>query len=224
MGTYVKLTRFRKIRCDQLTQGTLYNEEAKSIRAAGKKDQGDDGIGERQRWKIEKVGKAVASETSAGGKRASPSTRRGVVSGASARIPSRLGEPGSLFSRYKFLQLRLVVVMLLTRTRRELLKRRTIDARIYPAASLSRASRVIPFVTAANPSPPPLLLPSLHPIESSSCASFRRLRLLTPVCAPSFESFDSGVIPRKDSQCLWSAFRSRFQPRYCHCESSLYLL
>lgn len=45
------------------------------------------------------------------------------VSGTPARIPSRLGEPGSLFSRYKFLQLRLVVVMLLTRTRRELLKR-----------------------------------------------------------------------------------------------------
>lgn len=54
----------------------------------------------------------------------------GVVSGILARIPSRLGEPGSLFSRYKFLQLRLVVVMLLTRTRRELLKRRTIGARI----------------------------------------------------------------------------------------------
>lgn len=66
-----------------------------------------------------------------------PSTRRGKVSGTPARIPSRLGEPGSLFSRYKFLQLRLVVVMLLTRTRRELLKRQTIGARIYPAASLS---------------------------------------------------------------------------------------
>jgi len=75
----------------------------------------------------------------------------GVVSGIPARIPSRLGEPGSLFSRYKFLQLRLVVVMLLTRTRRELLKRRTIGARIYPAASLSRASRATPFVTAADP-------------------------------------------------------------------------
>lgn len=37
------------------------------------------------------------------------------------RIPSRLGEPGSLFSRYKFLQLQLVVVTLLTGTRRELL-------------------------------------------------------------------------------------------------------
>lgn len=75
----------------------------------------------------------------------------GVVSGIPVRIPSRLGEPGSLFSRYKFLQLRLVVVMLLTRTRRELLKRRTIGARIYPAASLSRASRATPFVTAADP-------------------------------------------------------------------------
>lgn len=162
----MKLTRFRNIRCDQLTQATLYNREAKGIRAAEKKE-GDDGIEERQRRRIEKVGKAVVGETSAGGKRVLPSTRRGEVSGTPARIPSRLGEPGSLFSRYKFLQLRLVVVMLLTRTRRELLKRRTIDARIYPAASLSRASRATPFVTAANP-------PPSHLIESSSCPSFRR--------------------------------------------------
>ena len=48
-----------------------------------------------------------------------------------ARIPSRLGEPGSLFSRYKFLQLELVVVTLLTRTRRELLKRLANDQRAY---------------------------------------------------------------------------------------------
>ena len=50
-----------------------------------------------------------------------------------ARIPSRLGEPGSLFSRYKFLQLELVVVTLLTRTRRELLKRLANDRlpRVY---------------------------------------------------------------------------------------------
>lgn len=108
------------------------------------------------------------------------------MSGTPARIPSRLGEPGSLFSRYKFLQLRLVVVMLLTRTRRELLKRRTIGARTYPAASLNRASRATPFVTAANPPSPPSPSSS-HLDESSSCASFHRLRLLTPVCAPSSE-------------------------------------
>jgi len=113
----------------------------------------------------------------------------GGVSDTPARIPSRLGEPGSLFSRYKFLQLRLVVVMLLTRTRRELLKRRTIGTRIYPAASLSRASRATLFVTAANPR---------RHISPSRCrhASFRRLRLLTPVRAPSSESFDSEVISK----------------------------
>lgn len=124
--------------------------QPKVSEAAEKKD-GDDGIEARQRRRIEKVGKMVVDETSAGGKRVLPSTREGEVSGAPARIPSRLGEPGSLFSRYKFLQLRLVVVMLLTRTRRELLKRRTIGAHIYLTASLSRASRAIPFVIAANP-------------------------------------------------------------------------
>lgn len=41
--------------------------------------------------------------------------------GTPTRIPSRLGELGSLFSRYKFLQLQLVVVTLLTGTRCELL-------------------------------------------------------------------------------------------------------
>lgn len=56
---------------------------------------------------------------------------RWVSGGTPARIPNRLGEPGSLFSRYKFLQLRLVVVMLLTRTRRELLKRRAIGGGAY---------------------------------------------------------------------------------------------
>lgn len=133
-----------------ITQSTLYNKEVKSIRRMEKKglrEWRNWGKTETEDWK----GKAVASETSAGDKRTVPSTRRGEVSGSPARIPSRLGEPGSLFSRYKFLQLRLVVVMLLTRTRRELLKRRTIGARIYPAASLSRASRATPFVTAANP-------------------------------------------------------------------------
>lgn len=63
------------------------------------------------------------------------------VSGTPARIPSRLGEPGSLFSRYKFLQLRLVVVMLLTRTRRELLKRRTIGAYTSAASLNQRVTR-----------------------------------------------------------------------------------
>lgn len=36
----VKLTRFRKIQRDQLTQVTLYNREAKGIRAAEKKTKG----------------------------------------------------------------------------------------------------------------------------------------------------------------------------------------
>lgn len=64
-------------KCDQLTQATLYNREAKGIRAAEKKDEEDDGIEERQRRRIEKVGKAIVGETSAGGKGALPSTRRG---------------------------------------------------------------------------------------------------------------------------------------------------
>jgi len=123
-----------------------YNGEAKGIKAAEKKDE----EGWLRQWERETEDwKALVGETSAGEKRIRQrgfvSARakgggRGGVSGTPARIPSRLGEPGSLFSRYKFLQLRLVVVMLLTRTRRELLKRRTIGA-YTPAASLSRASR-----------------------------------------------------------------------------------
>lgn len=51
----------------QLTQATLYNREAKG-RIAEKKDEGEDEIEERQRRRIEKVGKAIVGETSAGGK------------------------------------------------------------------------------------------------------------------------------------------------------------
>lgn len=109
-----------------------------------------------------------------------------------ARIPSRLGEPGSLFSRYKFLQLELVVVTLLTRTRRELLKRRrTIGARIYSAASLNPASRAaLPtsflFIPASAPPPrrshpltPPLSLPATPFI-----LLFFRLLINEPVSLP----------------------------------------
>lgn len=103
-----------------------------------------------------------------------------------ARIPSRLGEPGSLFSRYKFLQLELVVVTLLTRTRRELLKRwRTIGARIYSAASLNPASRAtllhfVPFhpmllSTVAHPCPFPLCFAPLYPVPSFVFFFFRLL-------------------------------------------------
>lgn len=60
----------------QLTQATLYNREAKG-RIAEKKDEGEDGIEERQRRRIEKVGKAIVGETSTGVKGALPSTRRG---------------------------------------------------------------------------------------------------------------------------------------------------
>jgi len=98
------------------------------------------------------------------------------VSGTLARIPSRLGEPGSLFSRYKFLQLRLVVVMLLTWTRRELLKRRTIGARstdfLDPRVTRHplRQHRCIPRYIPSS---------SLSSSSSTSRASFHQLRLLT---------------------------------------------
>lgn len=124
-----------------------------------------------------------------------------MVSGIPARIPSRLGEPGSLFSRYKFLQLRLVVVMLLTRTRRELLKRRTIGAHVhvYPTASLSRASRATFFVTAADPRYIPDDESFLFPVQ---------LRLLTPIRSPiPFESFGPGASPKGCPMFVRSAFR-----------------
>lgn len=93
-----------------------------------------------------------------------PSTREGEVS-TPARIPSRLGEPGSLFSRYKFLQLWLVVVMLLTRTRRELLKRRTIGAYI-PIPDSFLEPRVTRHPLRHRRQPP------LHLAESSSWRFF----------------------------------------------------
>jgi len=40
----MKLTRFQKIRRDQLTQATLYNRIAKGIRAAEKKNERNDGL------------------------------------------------------------------------------------------------------------------------------------------------------------------------------------
>lgn len=124
-----------------------------------------------------------------------PSRRGEKPNGSPARIPSRLGEPGSLFSRYKFLQLRLVVVMLLTRTRRELLKRRTIGARIYAGGFLEPRVTRHPLRHRRQP-------PS-HLAESSSCTSFRRLRLLTRVCASSSESPLALEYPKdKYSQCL----------------------
>jgi len=62
----MKLTRFWKIRRDQLTQVTLYNRIAKGIRAERRKNRAGWRIEEKR--KIEKVGKAVVSETSTGGK------------------------------------------------------------------------------------------------------------------------------------------------------------
>lgn len=120
------------------------------------------------------------------------------MSGIPARIPSRLGEPGSLFSRYKFLQLRLVVVMLLTRTRRELLKRRTIGAYIYISSDFleSRVTRH-PLRHCRRPPPPS------HPAESSSRASFRRLHLLIPGMRIFLrESFSSELHPKVFSMFL----------------------
>lgn len=79
--------------------------------------------------------------------------------------------------------------MLLTRTRRELLKGRTIDTRIYvyvqyPTASLSSASRFILFVTAAIP---PYYIPTepcLRAFFSSASFINHRYELL-PDLSPS---------------------------------------
>lgn len=100
------------------------------------------------------------------------------VSGILARIPSRLVEPGSLFSRYKFLQLRLVVVMVLTWTRRELLKRRTIGARAtYPVVGFlePRVTRHLLRQCRCHP-PHPSSLPPPHP--HYMLATQRRTRTL----------------------------------------------
>lgn len=130
------------------------------------------------------------------------------MSGTPARIPSRLGEPGSLFSRYKFLQLRLVVVMLLTRTRRELLKRRTIGARIYLGGFLEprvtrhplRHRRQPPFPPPPPP-PSPILVTSRRVVVMRffSSASFINPSMRTLFWSP----LTLELYPKdKYSQCL----------------------
>lgn len=100
------------------------------------------------------------------------------------RIPSRLGEPGSLFSRYKFLQLGLVVVTLLTRTRRELLKRRANDRRAYIFGGFLK-----PRVT-RRPTTSFLFIPRCTTDIHPSPASRRSPRLLSFIrFLPFFPSF-----------------------------------
>lgn len=84
--------------------------------------------GEREGGRRRKtLARQSESKSGAGGRAGAP--------GTPTRIPSRLSEPGSLFSRYKFLQLRLVVVTLLTRTRRELLSASTKRHALAPSPS-----------------------------------------------------------------------------------------